>query len=398
MSTCWSLWPAGLVCVLLRAADASAGAGATAPRPDYGPDACVANLGQMTVGENRVHQFSITNATPAVLRVRAVETSCDCLTVLGYPLEVAAGGVAETAVNVFAEKPGDFAFAAVMELEGGAQRFLVTQVAVVPAAGADATPAVAPSRVSRAWRPGSPRPIDAEVLQRVARNRDRALYRALDGGLLEAVREGRCRVVDLRGASEHAAQAIPGALNIPPAAVPVKAFLLRGPVLLVDEGWGGPAAERACAGLRQAGNAESAILLGGMAAWVQHGGALTGTAPSPKGLQSLTPLDFLGVRGFDDWRVAYTATNSEAVARLLHEAAPLAAIRPESGQRVLLLDGDVPPPLPAGAVGFCLRGGLPALENAFRDMTAMRHRQTLSTTRRVTGRQWEVLRSGCGCK
>ena len=384
----WAFW---LAYATVRAA-------AAATDPDFGPDACVVDLGKLAVGENRAYEFVFTNATPEVMRVRAVETSCDCLTVLDYPVEVPAGALGQTTVNVFAEKPGDFAFAAAMELETGAQRFFVAQVTVVPASPVAAAPAVAPSRVSRAWRPGGARPIDAEVLQRVVRNRDRALYRSLDEALVTAVRGGTCRVVDLRGEAEHAAQAIPGSLNIPPAAVPVKAFLLRGPVLLVDEGWGGNAAERACSGLRKAGNAECAILLGGMAAWVQHGGALCGAAPSPKALQSLTPREFLGVRGYDDWLVAYAVADPGAVARLLHEAVPLSEVRPEPGQRVLLLDSEALPPLAAGAVGYQLRGGLAALENEFRDMTAMRHRQTLSTTRRVAGRRWEVIRAGCGCK
>ena len=380
------------------AALAAAAAAPTAPGADFGPDACVADLGRMAVGENRTRDFAFTNATPAALRVRAVEPSCDCLTVLDYPGELAAGAVGSVVVNVFAEKPGDFAFAVALEFEGGAQRYFVTQVTVAPAAPAAAAPDVAPGRVSKALRLGAARPIDPEVLQRVARTRDRSLYRALDADLVKSIQAGAWRVVDLRGEAAYAAHAIPGALNIPAAAVPTKNFLHRGPVLLVDEGWGGAATERACRGLRAAGNEESAVLLGGMAAWVQHGGALSGAAPSPAALQRLTPREFLGVRGYDDWVVAQASTNAAAVARLLHEAVPLADVRPKPWQRVLLLEGDVAPPPAAGAVCFSLQGGIAALEREFRDMTAMRHSQTLSTARKVTGRRWEVLRSGCGCK
>lgn len=380
------------------------GAALAAPPPPappalFGPDAQVVELGTLAVGESRLQLFAWTNATPATARVRAVESSCDCLAILDYPRELESGAVGLVIVNVFGEKPGDFAYAAALELEDGTQRFFVTQVRVpAPAGVALPAPLLAPSRVARTWRPGAPQPIDPEVMRRVTYARDRALYRLPDTALLAAVRGGAIRVVDLRAAEAVAAQSIPGALNILPSAVPEKGFLRQGPVLLVDEGWGGVTAERACRGLRAAGNGEAAILQGGMAAWARLGGALTGTAVAPASLSQISPRAFLGVRGGDDWVVAYGGTNAAAAARLLHEAVPLAAARPAAWQRLLLLDGDATPPAAAGAVVFHLQGGLDALAREYRELTAMRHSQTLSTTRQVTGRRWEVIRAGCGCK
>ena len=136
-----------------------------------------------------------------------------------------------------------------------------------------------------------------------------------------------------------------------------------------------------------------------MAAWAQRGGALAGAAPVPEELARLTPREFLGVRGYDDWVVAYASTNRAAdVSRLLHEAVPASAAQADPWQRVLLPEDGAAPAAAPGSVCFRLSGGLAALEREFRDMTAMRHSETKSTSRKVTGRRWEVIRAGCGCK
>jgi hypothetical protein len=344
---------------------------------ELGVDAVVADLGSLSVGENRLHLFAVTNRLRTAMRLLKVETSCDCLTVVEYPQTIAPGKVGEVLMNVYGEKPGAFAFAAAFQLADGSQRFLVAQVVVGGQSGAP-----------RETTPGT------AAAPRVTRSRDRTLYRTLSEAR-DDVLEGRVRVVDLRPRAAFAQIRLPDALNMTPAVARSKGFLRRGPVLLVDEGWGCDATERVCSAIRAAGNTECSILLGGINAWVRDGARFSGLGKRVGDVTRISPREFLGVRGYDDWVVA---GDVEQTRRWLPESVPVDTVVVDPWQRVLVVDAAAIPEGLTAACVYTLDGGIAALQREYRDMTAMRNSHTRTSSRRITGKRWEVIRAGCGCK
>lgn len=363
--------------------------------PDHpAADTVTVELGLLRVGENRQHVFVFTNTTDRMLTVMKEETSCECLTVLSYPAELPPGAAGELLVNVFGEKAGDFAFAAALEFDDQSQRYFIANVRVESVGPASATSVV--ESLARSLPP-------AGVIQRAILARDRSLYTpTADARTVVDLKSAR--VVDVRPAEAFAGLHIADAMNIAATDASSKPFLRQGAVLLVDEGFGSAATEAACRKLRTAGNPQCHILLGGMNAWMRAGAPVQGTGGGLCALQTISPRDYLAVRGFDDWVVTCTNVPVEVVGWLLPEAATLGgAVATDDWRRVLIVDADgkgltAPAPTVQGAAVFWLDGGLAALEQEYRDIAAMKHSQTRTTDLRIVGKRWEKIRSGCGCK
>ena len=357
-----------------------------------GADTVFAELGKMKVGENRQHVFVFTNTVNKALTVTKADTSCECLTVLSYPSKIPAGAAGEVVVKVFGEAAGDFAYAAALEFDDKSQRYFISNVDVT-----------ATGRIAGAHAPLAQALPPASVIRRAVLPRDRSLYKQLAEARV-SVDLKRVRVVDVRPAEMFAGLHIAGAMNMTAADVSSKPFMRQGEVLMVDEGLGSAATESACRKLRAAGNPNCWILLGGMNAWMRAGASAQGAGTGLRAVQTISPSDYLAVRGFDDWAVSLTNVTREAVSRLLPEATSAAgASATGDWRRVLIVDPDgkgmmKPLPVVQGAAVFWLDGGLAALEQEYRNIAAMKHSQKRTTDLRITGKRWEKMRSGCGCR
>ncbi len=89
------------------------------------------------------------------------------------------------------------------------------------------------------------------------------------------LKEKKIFLIDVRTQAAYEQYRIPGALNIPLHAIRTKAYLKTKPVVLVNEGFGVSALAQTCRTLNR-GGFNAAILAGGLTAWKQKGGPLTG--------------------------------------------------------------------------------------------------------------------------
>ena len=367
-----------------------------------GSDTLTVDLGTLHVGENRTVSYSVTNSTEKLLVIDEIESSCDCMTVLEHPFSIEPQDVGKVLINIFGEKDGSYAFAVALQFEDGSQRYLVAQVSVKEKSAlkeAPATVTMAPPRVGKKWYPGKPKPIAPEVLRRVTRNNASSLYTTLKD-VRSSVLNGDIRVVDLRSEQKFRQCRLPGSLNMTPVEARTKAFLKRGPVLLVDEGWGRTDTERACAAIQKAGNADCFILFGGINIWVHNGNNTEGPGISLGKIAVVSPREFLSVRGLDSWVIFTESGQSHEKARkwLPESIKEIPATGTQLRRLLLLDDTKVTNNLLSGnTVLFRLEGGIAAIEKEYRKMTAMRYTQTHTTSSKISTKRWQVLKSGCGC-
>ena len=368
----------------------------------YGKDTLAADIGTLLVGENRNVSYSVTNTTDKLLIIEEVESTCDCMTVLEYPSQIAPQGEEKVLINLFGEEEGKYAFAVALQFNNGSQRYLVAQVSVKEAeakekARPEAT--MVPPRVGKKWYPGKPKPIAPEVMRRITRYSENSLYTTLND-VQSSVRKRAVRVIDLRSAESFRQCRLPGSLNMTPVEARTKSFLRKGHVLLVDEGWGRKDTERACIAIRKAGNSDCHILFGGINAWVHNGNRTEGPGTAPEKLAVISPSDFLSVRGLDTWVVLDDKkTSFERTRKWLPETVAGLPDFKNSPKRLLLLgkNKNTLKNLPENAVLFSLKGGIAAIEKEYRRMTAMRYTQTRTTSSRISAKRWQILKSGCGC-
>ncbi len=368
----------------------------------YGSDTLTAEIETIHVGENRTVSYAVTNSTEKLLIIEDIESSCDCMTVLEHPSQIEPQGVGKVRINLFGEEKGTYAFAVALQFEDGSQRYLIAQVIVKEKSTLKEPPAsvsMAPPRVGKKWYPGKPKPIVPEVMRRVTRSSDRSLYTSLES-VQSRVLNKTIRVIDLRTSDKYQRCRLPDSLNMTPVEARAKSFLKNGQVLLVDEGWGRRDTERACAAIRKAGNAGCHILFGGINAWVHSGNRTDGPGISPGKLTVITPREFLAVRGLDSWVVlTENETTIKETQRWLPETVAALPELNSSAKRLLLLGSthELNNRLPENTVLFTLEGGIAAIEEEYRRMTAMRYTQTRKTSSRISSKRWQILKSGCGC-
>lgn len=133
-------------------------------------------------------------------------------------------------------------------------------------------------------------------------NRDGSCYVSLD-----AISSGLLRheytLIDVRNEQSFGRYWIAGAMNIPAYEIKTKGFLRHASLLLLDEGRSSLELESTCAELKSAGFSKVAILRGGLNAWEQKYGNLSGDVIAQKQLKYMTPREFDVERQNAEWLV-----------------------------------------------------------------------------------------------
>lgn len=232
----------------------------------------VFRFGTAEAGARLTNQFLLRNGGAEPLAVLSATPSCDCLQIVQWPAQVAAGETGAVDVLFVPDKAGEVDYRVYLRTAAPARPEI--EFAVQGTVVAAAPPA----------RP----------------ERDRSLY--LGTGDIERLLEepGRATWVDVRGAEAHGRVRIPGSLQIPLYAVKTKGFLQSRPVVLVDEGFGSPALEEECRKLRGLGFADLSLWPGGLNAWRQLGGPLEGDGSA---VDRLPPVALHDVAAAADWLV-----------------------------------------------------------------------------------------------
>jgi rhodanese-related sulfurtransferase len=376
--------------------------------PHSGVAATETNLGTLPVGQSLRHRMAVENKGAATFAITNFVSSCECLRILSFPLEISPSGTGEIIVELAGEKVGAFRYEVVVETtDPRAPRksfFLDVEVVTTNAAGALASASV----VNRIPWPA-----------RVPVPREQALYLPVADALAMMTNGAPATFVDVRATRAHENSGIPGSLHIAPHAVKSAGFLRSRTVVLVDEGWGNPALEAECRRLKELGFA-ARILRGGLNAWRAGGGALEPAAAVAPELAELQPRDYLVARRFDDWLVIDARSKAGAEQSPIPEAVQVSLAdttekafgesvaglvgRRGAFTRVLVvgaIGADNPQmrrvlPVMPGAAVFFLAGGHQALQEQLTQGVALTQSRTERTGMLSSSKDGALLRKPCG--
>jgi rhodanese-related sulfurtransferase len=288
----------------------------------------VCDFGTQPVGSLLQQTFIMTNSSSAAQEIADVRPSCDCVTVLSFPVKVAAGETAPMRVLFKPDKLGDVRYEISAYTDGNAEPVgnFVLEAHVVEATLPNDTGIVddvAGDLLTRRVYTTSPnRYVLAETVRRRLKHR------------------GDMVLVDVRNEPAFKAVHIPGALHIPLYSVRTKQFLRNKTIVLVNEGYGRSALEMACEELERSGFKSVSILRGGLNAWRRAGGPLDGQPRAIVHTAHMSPQAFHEARCMNDWVIIDADTiPSDDLDLLLppHRKVPFVEADPSYADRISAL-------------------------------------------------------------
>lgn len=356
----------------------------------------------LELGQRSTRIVSVMNESETDWNIERAMSSCDCMTIDDHPVWVPAGISAELVVTVTGKTVGSTLYHIYLHGQFGdtVSRTVDLPINVVPARGGGSS--------------------GLFPLQLAARAREHDLYLSAEQVL---ALETDPVLVDTRSVEAFRRTSIPTAHRRDAQALRRRPADPARPVVLLDQGWGAPAAERACRRLRDTGSGAVHVLRGGLAAWIAAGGEIQGTVLNADPLIGITAEAFLPLAGYNDWcLLVYAGEETTAamslsddqvvfIAQTAAEEATHRAVteRVSSGEtplRFLVVDPDPIRALArtrlvqaagADAVSY-ISDGVDQLTNEilFHQQTRLASRQTVTTI--THGDQSNVTPGGCsGC-
>ena len=234
--------------------------------------AAVFRFGTAELNSQLTNRFEVPNPGVQALQIQAVTPSCECIRILAWPTNVAAGTTGEVEVLFVPDKAGEVDYRVYIKplgLEEPEIEFAIQGVVT-------AAPVF---RIDRDWSLY----LGPEEAEKLVRQPEQAVW------------------VDVRSPEAYARAQIPGSLQMPLYAVKTKGFLRGRPVVLVDEGFGSQALEAEARSLRKQGFTGLSIWHGGLNAWQRRGGSLQGDSPFE--LASIPPAALADIAPASDWLV-----------------------------------------------------------------------------------------------
>ena len=217
-------------------------------------------------------RFHLQNDGPDLLELLSATPSCDCVQVLQWTTNVAAGTTGVVEILYVPDKVGE-----------------VDYRVYVKTAAPD--------------QPEIEFAIRGTIVERSSAqtDRDMALYLGFQETQHVLKDPGRVVWVDVRSAETFGRARIPGSLQIPLFAVKTKEFLKGRSVVIVDEGHGSSTLEMECRKLREMGFSDLSIWYGGLNAWWQLGGQVEGSGDSAP--DRVPPIALHDIAYAADWLV-----------------------------------------------------------------------------------------------
>ncbi len=352
-----------------------------AQTPPPAPPADVFRFNAAGLNDRLTNRFTLRNSGAEAMEVYSVTPSCECVHVMLWPTNVAAGSTGTVEILFVPDKAGAVDYRVQVKTSSPETPEIEYAIQGVVTSAPRA-------RVDRDWSLY----LDTEAAKAAIRD------------------PGSVLLVDVRSAERFEGVRIPGAIQIPLYAVKTKGFLRGRPVVLVDEGHGSHPLDEECRKLREAGFSALSLWYGGLNAWRRRGGSLEGSAP----VDRVPPIALHDISYSTDWLVVTVggaATNGlEGVVALSFDPAKPedfasalnAAIkdRPQVGSVLIATDKGEDYPAIAGLAGrinafvFFLDGGWAAWEAHRQMMGAIQQGRTMSTQSTSSG--GGRVRPGCG--
>ncbi|MCP5523213.1 MAG: rhodanese-like domain-containing protein [Verrucomicrobiales bacterium] len=227
-------------------------------------------LGVPAPHEESTHTVVWTNRGVTPFEVRRVSTSCDCVHVLAYSLNVRPGDSLDLRVRIAPETTGDFIYLVSVEGAKGQPALLARfEVSVGGPDQRNATHGFDPSTLLMA---------PSEAMKQ----------NLLGAGWM---------LVDVRPPERYLLGHLPGAFNLSLGDVRVRPYLKRKAILVVGDGYDSERLVTDAAELAEAGFSQVRVLDGGIRRWQQEGGVLDGAGTSLARLFTLTPGEALPLLG-----------------------------------------------------------------------------------------------------
>lgn len=231
-------------------------------------------LRDLRPGETQILELGWTNTLDRAVTLRELHSTSDHLEVLGSPGTVEAGAVGQLRVRLEPPGEGPLNTAVLADSEGRTgERFVFTFSGTVRSDDGFPSRGTSPVEEAEAW-------LSAAELHQ--------------GGSLGAT------LVDVRPAPEFQECAIPGALNLSPFELKVRAPLKKRPIVLISRGHEESRWQQERARLLSAGFRDVRLLRGGMNAWIRQGYPTTGSGDGRRAF-SLSAREVLAMRPLSGW-------------------------------------------------------------------------------------------------
>ena len=236
--------------------------------PSAAEPAAVFRFGAAELYSQLTNRFEIPNSGSQALTIQSVTPSCECIGILAWTTNVAAGATGAVDVLFVPDKAGVVDYRVYVKPAS-------PELPEIEYAIQGTVTAAPPARFER----------------------DMALYVGPEEAQALVQEPSRAVWVDVRRPEVYARAHISGSLQMPLYAVKTKTFLRERPVVLMDEGFGSRVLEKETRFLREQGFSGLSIWYGGLNAWQRLGGSLDGEDPfdlasvPPEALADILPAD-----------------------------------------------------------------------------------------------------------
>lgn len=258
------------------------------------------HFGLVSAGQEVRHAFTIRNKGRETLCIRNAVSSCPCVQVLSYPLEIDPGEVGVLDLRWTPTESGKAIHEILCETQNSPAsplRFVLTGMVrgEIPPLRAD------PHRAE----------IPAVWVTRVVRRSNPALFISVESLFRKPLRNDGTCLVDVRPLKDYERCRIPGSIQIPLFALASREYLKPSHLVLIGHGYDSGKLERACARLIASGF-RATVLEGGIAAWVRKGQPLEGNVMAEERFIAVPPGDFFEERHWGYWIFINTCVKEKA--------------------------------------------------------------------------------------
>ncbi|MGA1871964.1 MAG: rhodanese-like domain-containing protein [bacterium] len=249
------------------------------------------DLGIVLINSEVRHTFIISHKGSDILQIKSANSSCDCLHILSYPIEIPLHENGEIEVRLIPSEPGEVECDVVLETDNSP----ITSLHYQLRGRIEGETLLTVNKQEMLE-------IPAKIFTRKLRTRDLELAVSVESVLQKLKRKECLILIDIRESGEFKKFRIPGSINIPLFTIKTNIFLKSNPLILVNEGYSYKQLEKECNNLRNLGF-KAWILDGGLYNWREKGAPLEGDIFAQRELSKIPAQIFFAEKDYKNWIV-----------------------------------------------------------------------------------------------